>query len=170
MAKFNFINLDKETRDLMLKEINSDIEKGVLYFSDRLNTLGKEKYQEYLIDSATSQDEQELEKMLDINTHFNATYLRQGKAVKMPTNASTLLSQSEFNRFFIRALCLKAINDGIENVEIYRARESSWSRPESEAKIGTFVSAKELLEDLRSSIGIEPKLFPEINSGLCIKL
>ena len=154
----------------MLGEINSDIENGVLYYSDRLNNLGKENYQQYLIDSATSTDEEELEKMLDINTHFNVTYLRQGKPVKMPTNASTLLSQSEFNRFFIRAICLKAINDGIDNVEIYRARESSWSRPESEAKIGTFISAKDLLEDLRNSIGKEPKLFPEINSGLCIKL
>jgi hypothetical protein len=170
MAKFNFINLDNNTRNLMLEEINSDIEKGVLYFSDRLNNLGKEKYQQYLIDSVTSHDEEELEKMLDLNTHFNATYLRQGNPVKMPINASTLLSQSEFNRFFIRAICLRAINDGVEEVEIYRARESSWSRPESEAKIGTFLSAKELLEDLRNSIGIEPKLFPEINSGLCIKL
>ncbi len=170
MAKFNYINLDDETRNLMLQEINADIGKGVLYLSDRLNDLGKEKYKLYLIDAVASKDEEELEKILDIVIHFNPTYLRQGKSVKMPTNASTILSQSEFNRYYIRAICLKAISNDIEQIEIYRARESGWSRSESEAKIGTFISAKDLLEDLRNSIGTEPKLFPEINSGLCIKL
>ena len=88
----------------------------------------------------------------------------------MPSNASTLLSQSEFNRYYIRAICLKAITAGEEFVTIYRARESSWSRPESEARIGAKILAKELLEDLRNSIGIEPKLLPEINSGLSVEM
>lgn len=170
MAKFNFLNLDDETRKLKLSEIMSDIENGRLYLSDRLNDLGKIKYGSYLIEAATSFDEKHLEDILDLRSHFNSTYLRQGKEVKMPVNASTLLCQSEFNRYYIRAICLRAINSDLETVKVYRARESSWTRPESEVKIGTTILAMDLLDDLRTSIGIEPKLFPEINSGLSVKL
>jgi hypothetical protein len=169
MAKFNFIDLDEEIRGFILSEIEYDGDRDKLFLSTRLNDLGIEKYKNYLIQSATSGDEEIFENLLDISTHFNPTYLRIGKPVKMPTNASTLLCQSEFNRYYVRALCRKAINDKIENLEIYRARESSFKRPESELKIGTLLSVAELLEDLRSSIGEEPKLFPDINSGLCVK-
>jgi hypothetical protein len=64
---------------------------------------------------------------------------------------------------------LKSIENNIETVEIYRARESSWSRPESEMKIGTKINAIELLNDLRGSVGEEPKILPEVNSGLSVK-
>ena len=170
MAKFKFQNLDDETRELMLTEIQSDIEHSKLYISERLNQLGKDNYKGYLLKSVKEGDEEILEKLLDINTHFKPTYLRQGEIVKMPSNASKLLAQSEFNRYYIRAICIRALNNNKNEVQISRARESSWSRPESEAKIGTFISAKDLLEDLRNSIGTAPKLFPDINSGLSVKL
>lgn len=93
-----------------------------------------------------------------------------GKLKKNPSNASTLLSQNEFNRFYIRAICLEAIEKNDEKVEIYRARESSWSRSESEALIGRIVDANELLADLRENIGKTPKLLPVFNSGLSVKL
>jgi hypothetical protein len=169
MAKFNFINLDDDIRQLMLAEIQMDIDNNNLFISTRLNEKGRLYYQEYLMTSVTSGDEESFEKLLDIVDHFNPTFLRQEKVVRMPSNASTLVCQSEFCRFYIRALCLKAISNSVDTVEIYRARESSYVRPDSEAKIGTFLYAKDLLEDLRNSIGVEPKLFPEINSGLCIK-
>ncbi len=170
MAKFDFKNLDGETRRLMQIEIQSDVKQNKLYLSDRLNETGKANYLTYLIQSVETGDEEAFENLLDISMNFNPSYLRQGNVVKMPSNAATLLCQSEFNRYYIRAICLRAINDGVEQVEIYRARESSWARPESEAKIGTTLSPRDLLEDLRNSIGVEPNLLPEINSGLSVKI
>lgn len=170
MAKFDFLNLDDTARNLMLLEIEHDINNQQLYISDRLNEIGRNNYHSYLVRSVKESDEAFFESLLDLNTHFNQSYLRQAKEVKMPSNASTLLCQSEFNRYYIRAICQRAINDGIETVEIYRARESSWTRPESEAKIGTTISAIDLLNDLRTSVGKESQLFPEINSGLCVKI
>ncbi|WP_312399747.1 hypothetical protein [Sphingobacterium sp.] len=170
MAKFNFLNLDQNVRSIMLSEINTDIETDNLYFSDRLNDTGKENYTNFLIDSVKNSDEEEFEMLLDFATHFNPTSLRQGKIVKTPSNASTILCQSEFNRYYIRAVCVHAMANDINEVEIYRARESSWSRPGSEAKIGNKISAQDLLDDLRSSVGVEPKLMPEVNSGLSVKI
>ena len=170
MAKFLFQNLDAEIRALMLQEIQNDVQAEKLFLSDRLNEQGKASYQNYLIQCVESSDEEVLEQLLTLNEHFKPTYLRLDKPAKMPSNASNLLCSSEFNRYYIRAVCILGLNNSIEDVEIYRARESSRTRPESEAKIGTFLSCKDLLDDLRNSIGTEPKLFPEINSGLCVKI
>lgn len=170
MAKFNFLNLDQNVRSYMLSEINKDIEMDNFYVSERLNDTGKKNYAAFLIDSATNSDEEAFEGLLDFETHFNLTSLRQGNPVKTPSNASSLLCQSEFNRYYIRAVCAHAIANDISELEIYRARESSRSRPESEAKIGKKLSAQDLLDDLRSSIGAEPKLMPEVNSGLSVKI
>lgn len=170
MAKFNFLNLDEKTRAYMLSEIESDISNRRLFISQRLNELGKTEYPNFLISAVKNSDEEDFEKQLDLNKYFNQTEIRNGKEIKMNSQASKLLCQSEFNRYYIRAICLRALEEGSEEVEIYRARQSSWARPESEAKIGQKVQASELLEDLRNSIGVEPKLFPDINSGLSIKL
>ncbi len=169
MSDFNFQNLTNDVREFMIEEINSDIEKGVLYVSSRLNATGKEKYPSFLINAAKSGNDATFQKDLQSSIHFNPTYLRQGKPVKMPSNSAELLAQGEFNRFYIRGICRKAIVDGIETVEVYRARHSSWSRPESEMKIGKSINAKDLLRDLRNSVGEQPQMLPEVNSGLSVK-
>ena len=170
MAKFHFNNLDEDVRALMVEEIQLDIDESKLYESARLNSFGASNYSDYLLQSAKKGDEEAFELLLDINTCFNPNDLSKGKPSKMPKNSSKLLCQSEFNRFYIRAVCRKSILDDKEFVEVYRARESSWSRPESEAKIGVQMSAQELLDDLRSSIGDTPKLLPDLNSGLSVML
>lgn len=169
MANFTFLNLDEETRELMLDEINSDIGNDKLYSSNRLNKNGKENYTHNLLESVKNGNEETFTSLLT-QDNFNETELVKEKSKKIPSNAASLLCQSEFNRYYIRAICLRAINQNQDEIEIYRGRESSWARPESEILIGTYLSATDLLEDLRNSIGISPKLFPEINSGLTVKL
>lgn len=170
MANFNFLNLEEETRKLMLDEINSDISEDKLYFSNRLSIIGKENYIPSLLESAKNGNDETFTNFMAQNDNFNQFEVVQGKSKKVPNNAASLLCQSEFNRYYIRAICLRAIDLNQEKIEIYRGRESSWARPESEMLIGTKLNAKDLLEDIRNSIGTSPKLFPEINSGLTVKL
>jgi len=125
MANFNFVNQTDEVRKFMLDELNSDIQSGNLYLSSRLNKIGQVRYPEYIKDSIQSGSEATLQNNLESGVYFNPTYERQGKPVKMPSNAAQLLAQSEYNRYYIRGLCLKAISDNLESVVIYRARESS---------------------------------------------
>ena len=167
-TKFDFWNLDDEVRELMLSEINSDIENNRFFISRRLNQKGKDVFADYLIRSVEDGDEKTFEEMLDIDYYFEEYEFRNNDLVSMPSNASKLLCQTVFNRYYIRAVCLKAIQDGIEDVEIYRARESSNKRYESEMRIGDLVNAEELLEDLRN-FGT-PTLIPEINSGLSVTI
>ena len=54
-------------------------------------------------------------------------------------NAAELIAEGEFNRFYLRALCLAALSQDIPVLVINRARHSDHPRPESEAQIGTHI-------------------------------
>ena len=83
------------------------------------------------------------------------------------------MAESEFNRYYIRGLARRAIEDGVQELVVYRAKPVSNPRPESEARVETTISAQELLEDLRSHPGDErPTLGVPSgpNSGLSVRL
>ena len=172
---FKFENLDERTRELMISEIHSDIEKGSLYFSKRFNEIGIKLYSELLIASAKNGNEELLATDLKVNNCFAEKEPRNSKTgiiyAKVPETANQTLAESEFNRFYIRALCLRAIESG-QSLHVYRARPSDNPRMESELMIGRIIPANKLLEDLRANIGIEPALGlpPGPNSGLSVKL
>jgi hypothetical protein len=92
--------------------------------------------------------------------------------VKVPVTAPAMLAEGEFNRFYARGLCLKAIKNGISDVVVYRGKQVQQPLPESEAMIGKKINAKALLDDLRKSQGVEPSLGipPGPNSGITICL
>jgi len=84
-----------------------------------------------------------------------------------------VLAESEFNRYYIRALARRAIEDGISELVIYRAKPVTNPRPESEARIETSLPPQDLLDDLRSHLGDErPSLGVPSgpNSGLSVRL
>lgn len=169
MSSFVFLNLVASVRNKMISEIEMDIANENLYFSNRLNEIGIESYPSFLKNSVLNGAEDVLESLILNNNCLLVTEFANGRPKKVPTNAAKLIAQSEFNRSYIRAVCLEAIENNIEEVEVYRARYSTNIRPESEAAIGLKHNPKELLEDLRDSIGIQPKILPHINSGLSVK-
>jgi hypothetical protein len=90
----------------------------------------------------------------------------------MRVNAHEMLAEGEFNRFYIRALCLRAIEDGVSEVIVYRAKDVEHARSESQQKIGSRVAAELLLRDLRTHVGVDTALGlpPGPNSGLSVHL
>lgn len=94
------------------------------------------------------------------------------KPPRMRSNAHEMLAEGEFNRFYMRSVCRAALSNGQDTVEVYRAKEVRDPRPGSAAKVGTRVSATELLRDLRKNVGIDTFLgLPSgPNSGLSVKL
>jgi len=170
-------NLDARTRQFMLKEVELDISRGTLYISPRLNEQGLESYTSLLKEAIQSHDDAWLAGELRRLSCMNAVGKRKTKSggyipVKVPVNAPDTLAEGEFNRFYARGLCARAMEDGIQEVEVYRGKQVDQPRPESEAMIGKRISAKRLLEDLRTSQGVEPALGlpPGPNSGLTARL
>lgn len=166
---FDFRNLTPDVRECMLREIDQDIADDVLYPSKRFTEAGNLGYPPLLRSAAIDQNEAWLAERL-IGS-FNEWEVSAGKSKKVRRDAHTLFAQSEFNRFYCRGICSYVIEHPDNAARIYRARESSKPRPQSEAKIGRMIVADLVLKDLRNRIGTDVEFgMPEINSGLSLEV
>ncbi len=170
-------NLDEQTRALMIAEIERDINTSTLYVSDNLTEHGRSEYPDLLCDAAREGSDDTLAGEIRgrLNTHEKPRRLKSGgfsQPPKMRSNAHEMLAHGEFNRFYIRAVCLRAIDAGTAQVVVYRAKAVRTARSASEEMIGQDVSAEVLLQDLRSNPGVDTALgLPSgPNSGLSVRL
>ncbi|HEX8176650.1 MAG TPA: hypothetical protein VF543_16275 [Pyrinomonadaceae bacterium] len=173
----NLVNLDERTRSIMLEEIESDISSSKLYISPRLNSRGLQEYPRLLKESATNHDDAWLAERLRrdglMKTQEERRKPKGGYTIaQVPVTAPDTLAEGEFNRFYIRGLCLRAIQDGIPELVVYRAKQVSSPRRESEAKIGAMIPPQSLLQDVRTHPGVDTALGlpPCPNSGLSVRL
>jgi len=170
-------NLDQKTREFMLDEVELDVSTGSLYLSPRLTTQCQGLFKSLLNEAIRRYDDTWLAKELRrhgcVRTHEQRHKPKGGfTTVKVPIGAAETLAEGEFNRFYIRGLCARALDSGISEVQVYRAKRVRQPRPESEALVGKKISARRLLADLRESKGEEPDLrIPGgPNSGLSVRL
>lgn len=170
-------HLDPRTRALMHGEVQLDLARGGLYLSPRLSDAGRAGYVPVLLDAFARGDTKTFATDLArrrgfFNTH-ESSHRRGIDYVKaVPRDAHVTLAEGEFNRFYLRALCVRAAEDGIPQLQICRAKVVHNPRWESERRIGTFVDAVALLTDLRTNIGVDLALgIPNgPNSGLSARL
>lgn len=172
------VNLDDRTRQLMLAEMEYDIARNQLHISPFLSGQGQRDYPGLLREAIESGNEETLAANLQAHRRIERTAHRRKPEkgytiVSTPATAAQTLAESEFNRYYIRAICRRAIEDGIDEVVIYRAKPVSTPRPESEALIESTLDPAALLEDLRTHTGDE---LPTLgvpggpNSGISVRL
>lgn len=168
-------NLDSTTREFMLGELDADVAASGVYMSQRLSSGGQGRYVSLLREAMQAHDDAWLAAQLRLL--FNPTEVRRtpngGTTVaKVPVNAADTLAEGEFNRYYARGVCARALAEGRDSVEVYRGRISSRPRPESEALIGQRLDARRVLDDLRSSQGTDTFLGVPggPNSGITIRL
>jgi hypothetical protein len=173
----NYANLDDRTRAFMRDEIAVDIAKGTLYTGRRLSARGAEEWPDLLQGAATNGNDETLAGLLNRDGRLNEFEERRKPkggvtTVRVPETAAATLAEGEFNRFYIRALCRRAIDDGIPRLIVYRAKNVTSPRRESEERIGTEVDPRQLLADLRENIGVDTALGLPAgpNSGLSARL
>ena len=167
----SYKNLDDITRDYMVDELLYDQKVGKVYISSRLTQTGKGEWFNLLKEALQKHDDNWLAQELK-NRNYIKKYERTKKGLKeVPNNASETLAEGEFNRYYIRGVCRRAIDENIGEVEVYRGKPVKNPRPESQVKVGQRIKAAVLLEDLRTSVGKKPALgIPQPNSGLTVKL
>ncbi len=172
----NLKDLDEQTREFMIEEIEHDINNGTLYISPRLTEGGVNEYPTLLRTAIENGNDDSLATNLRSHGLLKETEQRNTRGgitiAKVPITAADTLAEGEFNRFYIRGLCRRAIKNGIQELIIYRAKEVSNPRPESEARLGKSIDSETLLQDLRKNPGVEPALgLPSgPNSGLSVRL
>jgi hypothetical protein len=170
-------NLDERTRRLMLEELQYDIEHSQVYLSPYLSGQGVHDYPNLLrraLEGGT--DESLAEDLRKLRRTERATERRKPaggfSTVSVPENAPESIAESEFNRYYIRAVARRALEDRIPALVIYRAKPVAQPRPESEALIETTIDPAALLEDLRTHAGERPALGVPAGpgSGLSVRL
>ena len=173
----HYENLDENTRSFMLREVDSDLSHGKLYMSPRLNELGEQNYVYLLKEAIEHHDDARLAEQLRSRGYMKESEQRRKRGggfttVRVPKNAPDTLSEGEFNRYYARGLCLRVMEEGTDQVEVYPGKPVSKLRPESEAMLGERLSAEVLLKDLRESSGVEPALGlrRRTNSGLTVRI
>lgn len=172
-----YVNLDDRTRQLMLDEMEYDIAHNQLHISPFLSGQGQRDYANLLREAIEHGTDETLAQNLRAHRRIIRTLPRRrpkgGFAITAaPANAADLVAENEFNRYYIRALARRAIEEGVHDLVIYRAKAVQNPRPESQALIESTLSAEEVLEDLRSHPAEPPRLGVPSgpNSGLSVRL
>ncbi len=173
-----FENLDDRTRQLMLDEVEYDIAHNQLHISPFLSGQGQRDYVNLLREAVRSGNDETLAQKLREHRRILRTLPRRnpkgGYSISAtPENAAQVLAESEFNRYYIRALARRAMEDGISELVVYRAKPVSSPRPESEARVEMTLPPADLLDDLRAHPGDEPPVLgvpSGPNSGLSVRL
>lgn len=170
-------NLDARTRWFMHAEVQLDIASSNLYLSPRLSNGGRLAYPLALLTAVVQGDADSLANAIAVGcmlNDFETSHSRRGTPYvkRVQQDAHLTLAHGEFNRFFLRGLSLRAIEDGVLHLEIYRAKVVNSPRWESEARIGNLVSAAALLADLRTHVGVDAALGVPSgpNSGLSARI
>lgn len=179
---FRFQNLDETTRSYMVQEVERDLARGAIYLSPRLTERGRLDWPELLLAAVRSGDDVSLAERLRGTGRLKEVEYRRSTSrrgwgrsheVRVPVTAPMTLSEGEFNRYYIRGLCLRAIASGITEVVVYRAKSVDNPRPESRHLVGQRRPAAALLEDLRIHSGEEEpamRVPGGPNSGLSVRL
>ena len=160
----------------MLREVEVDLSRGNLYLSPRLNENGRRNYASLLKEAIRHYNDAWLAVQLAKDDCMAAFEQRNQngvlRTIKVPVNAPNVLSEGEFNRFYIRGVCARVIDEGSNEVEVYRGKSVKSPRPESQAMIGKKLPAAALLKDLRASIGVDTTfgLPSGPNSGLTVRI
>jgi hypothetical protein len=174
---FFFENLDLKTREYMLREIDHDLSEGTLFISPRLRPGCAALYVSYLRAAARAHDETWMADQIRMNRLLNHEEERTSPSrgtvtLRVPLTAPDSLAATEFNRFYARGICARALDAGFTHVEIYRAKAVPQLLPESESVIGKRIAAAGLLMQLRAAPGLENALGIPLgaNSGVTVRL
>ena len=170
-------SLDARTRELMLDEMNLDISQNKLVISPFLSGQGVRDYPQLLRQAIETGDDNTLATALQQQRRLLRSYTRRSPEhgyaiVSVPNNAADLIAESEFNRYYIRALALRAIENGLHELVVIRARPAAQPRAQSEALLETTLDPAAVLEDLRAHPGETPLLGVPggPGSGLSVRL
>jgi hypothetical protein len=172
---FNFINLDDKTRSYMLAAIEDAERIGNIYYSTRFNDTGRREWVWLLKQAAAEHNAEWLAEQVQSNELMRELEGRKtpagGYSVRqIPEGAPGTFAEGQFNRFYMLALSKRAREEGMPELEVYRARDTPAPRPESEGMIGQRIPVRDVeaqLRDTKTSLQ-SPLLRP--NSGISLKL
>jgi len=129
----------------MENELDEDIKTNNLYFSVYLPEDKKEEYLILLRKCIKSKDVNDL--IEGVNPLLTGLSPKTGNG--RIENSHKTFGEGEFNRYYCRGVCLKAIEEG-KTVVVYRARASIEPRSSSKHLLNKVFNPSVLIEDFRT--------------------
>jgi hypothetical protein len=169
---FRFENLDDITRHYMLMEVEQAIKTSQLHTSRRFTAQGGKQYPNLLREAVRMGNEDSLTTALEQHQCFAEQEPYGAGTRRVPAKAARTFAEGEFNAFYMRGVCHRAIQDGCQ-VEVYRAKEVTSARPSSVLIEGQQHDPKRALLLLRHSPSGQhrgPGIPAGSNSGLSLRL
>lgn len=149
-----FEELDDETRRWMLFEFEKEESSDNPYRSSRLNSMGKEKFQEIMQNAISSGDISSLTNALSNRMFWNATELCITRGIphtkRVPSNAVKLLAHTEFTTWYTRGFARRLMEENVDLCEIYRAEKAQIPRCECTRLEGTIINVKKIYDGHRA--------------------
>jgi hypothetical protein len=150
--------LASEIRPLTLAELLWSLEHQKLYYSKQFTAHGHGEYPRILMDALTSGTPDTLDEALNQPGIFKPNTSRR--------SAQSFI-WDEFNKYYMRALCLWVLTHPGHELVVVRGRMSEHHRDSSDARLGRREDPKKFLEVLRET----PKVNPfGANSGLTLTI
>jgi hypothetical protein len=170
----HYENLDPITRRHAIAELDRDIAAGTFHASERLRPTAIDSYQRLLREALSYYDDLWLEERasdLIVDVEPRRTASGTQTTAKVPQMASRMLAEGDFNRYYMRGVATRAVEEGRQIVEVYRARLSHEPRRESAELEGHRLAAPDVLDQLRGESAAEPAVrLGRPNSGLSVRL
>lgn len=138
-----FLNLDETTRLNMIAEFELDEKVGLLYPPKTLQPAFRPSYWSALKHSLWYGTPDSLQKALP--PLFFREKDKSGR--KTPYNAKEVLAFSDFNRYYCRAILVRAIDEN-KCVYVYRAKEAQNIRSDSKSLLQTCYANENALKQL----------------------
>ena len=172
---FKFENLDDTTRAAMLEAIEEAERSNNIYYSTRFNEAGNRQWLPLLKQAAKEHNEHWLAYQLEANAlmkDFEGAHKPTGGyTIKhVPHTAAETMAEGQFNRFYVLGLCKRARAEGVSHLVVYRAKERSDPRPESQSLIGTRIPIDEIESQLEETKASFKSQLVKPNSGISVKL
>jgi len=163
-------NLDETTRAFMLAEFDMDSHAGRVYACKRMTDAGQRQFPALLREAIREQDDSLLAEQL--HDRFRDAMPVGASSECAAMEAPGLLAEGEFNRYYMRGLCARAVDEGIAQVQVYRARVVSALRRSLLQCIGERHAPGPLLRDLHATHCSDPASVSPfgVNTGLTLRL
>jgi hypothetical protein len=169
---FRFENLDEPTRRYMLIEVEQAVKASQLHLSQRFTVQGQERYPDLLREAVQTGNEGSLAAALYQQQCFAEREPYGLGTRRVPANAAYTFAEGQFNAFYMRGVCHRAVQQGCL-VEVYRAKEVASERPASAYQAGQQFDPQQVLRLLRHSPSGRhrgPAVPAGFNSGLSLRL
>lgn len=171
----HYENLDPRTRTYALAELERDEERGIQHLPERLRPTATDEYRRRLNEAIRYYDDRWLEeRVADLLVDFEVRHTPSGgvTTAKVPEMAPRQLAEGDFNRYYMRGVALRAIDENRQVVEVYRARLSVEPRPESAELEGKRLDAAAVLAYLRGEESSDPSVtaLGRPGSGMSVRL